>query len=62
MRKPSGCTDSVPSKGDSIAMYNLGKRYNSGNGVEKDLAKAKWWLTLSVEQGHADAQRLLDQF
>jgi len=42
--------------GDKVAQYNLGVRYDKGNGVPQDYKKAVKWYTKSAEQGLADAQ------
>ncbi|HEY9159550.1 MAG TPA: tetratricopeptide repeat protein [Desulfomonilia bacterium] len=42
--------------GDVDAQYDLGIRYYSGDGVEKDHAKAVKWFTMAAEQDDAQAQ------
>ena len=42
------------------AMYNVALCYTDGNGVTKDLVKAREWLTKSAAQGEEDAQTRLD--
>jgi hypothetical protein len=46
-------------KGSEPAQYTLGMRYLEGKGVEKDLQKARKWLTESAKQGNADARKAL---
>ena len=41
--------------GHPVAQANLGKLYADGVGVEKDVAKAKEFLTLAAAQGNSDA-------
>jgi ankyrin repeat protein len=47
-------------QGHPVAQANLGKLYADGVGVEKDVAKAKEFLTLAAAQGNADAKKFLD--
>ena len=42
--------------GDIDAQYDLGIRYYSGDGVEKDHAKAIKWFSMAAEQDDAQAQ------
>jgi len=42
-------------KGDAYGEYKMGLRYETGDGVEKDLAKAKDLLGKSAAQGNKDA-------
>jgi uncharacterized protein len=42
--------------GEAEAQYNLGNMYDNGEGVPKDQAVARMWLTKAAEQGHANAQ------
>jgi len=46
-------------KGSDPAQYTIGMRYLEGKGVEKDLKKARKWLTESAKQGNADAKKTL---
>jgi TPR repeat protein len=43
-------------QGDANAQYNLGLRYDFGQGVPKNDALAVKWYRLAAEQGDADAQ------
>ena len=43
-------------QGDASAQYNLGVRYDFGEGVPADAAEAVKWYRLAAEQGHASAQ------
>ena len=47
--------------GSAQAQYDLGKRYFSGDGVEKDLREARKWLALSAQQGNELAGAKLEQ-
>ena len=47
---------------DSDAQYNLGMRYQYGNGVKKSRNKAHHWLNKSAESGNARAQYALSLF
>ena len=46
-------------QGDSEAQFNLGRVYDNGEGVAKDLAEAVKWYRLASEQGLAEAQSAL---
>ena len=46
-------------QGDADAQYELGRRYNKGEGVPPDGQETVRWLQLAAEQGHADAQLIL---
>ena len=46
-------------QGDAFAQYNLGLRYDIGEGVLKDDAEAVRWYRLSADQGNASAQNNL---
>jgi TPR repeat protein len=39
----------------------LGAWYKDGNLYEKDINKAKYWLTRSLEHGNHNARELLDK-
>lgn len=43
-------------QGNGFAQYNLGYRYATGEGVQKDDKKAAEWFAKAAEQGVADAQ------
>ena len=43
-------------QGDATAQYQLGFRYNIGQGAPQDDAEAVRWYRLAAEQGVADAQ------
>jgi len=45
--------------GKDLYQYRLGMRYLKGEGVEKDLAKAREWLKKSADQGNQDAAKQL---
>ena len=46
--------------GFAFAQYELGWRYQKGEGAEIDLAKAKEWLEKAAAQGHVKAKSLLE--
>lgn len=48
-------------KGSDTAQYTLGMRYLEGKGVDKDLKKARKWLSESAKQGNADAKKALTE-
>jgi len=43
-------------QGDVQSQFNLGKMYQQGLGVSKDLQKAAKWYRLAAEQYHTEAQ------
>ena len=43
-------------QGAADTQFNLGVRYNNGEGVRQDYAEAVKWYRLAAEQGNADAQ------
>ena len=43
-------------RGDAGAQFNLGVRYDKGQGVPQDSKEAVKWYRLSAEQGNVDAQ------
>ena len=43
-------------QGHAFAQYNLGLRYDTGDGVPEDLVLAYMWFNLSAAQGHEIAQ------
>lgn len=45
-------------RGEMDAQYALGLIYAEGRGVEIDLARAHFWLTLAIAQGDRDADQL----
>jgi len=47
--------------GDAYAQLRLGEIYRDGEGVPKDLAKARDYLAKAAAQGNQDAQKELDQ-
>src|SRR5881394_3185291 len=48
-------------KGSDPAQYALGMRYVTGDGVPKDLEKAKKWLRESAKNGNADGKKKLPE-
>ncbi len=49
-------------KGNRDAQYDLGMRYQYGNGVKKSRSKAHRWLNKSAQAGNAQAQYALSLF
>lgn len=49
-------------KGEPAALFEIGKRYTDGTGVEKDLAKAAEWYELAANKGFAPAQYIIGNF
>mgnify|MGYP001189954148 CR=1 FL=1 len=47
--------------GSPSAQYELGKRYMTGDGVEKDFALARKWLEASAKQGEENAKLKLSE-
>ncbi len=48
-------------RGDDLAQYNLGRSYAYGeDGLQKNAALAKKWLSKAQKQGHLKARRLLN--
>jgi len=43
-----------------LAQLNLGDMYLTGNGIDVDIEKVKYWLGKADENGVAEAQELLD--
>ena len=43
-------------QGDAQAQFNLGLCYANGDGVQKDLTQAVFWLRKAADQGDAEAQ------
>ena len=54
--------DSIPAltsraqKGDAVAQFNLGVKYDLGQSVPQNHAEAVKWYRLAADQGHASAQ------
>ena len=46
-------------QGDALAQYNLGVKYDNGDGVPESDAEAVKWFRLAAEQGLSDAQYYL---
>lgn len=47
-------------QGDAEAQFTLGQMYAKGQVVKRDYAQARQWYQKAAEQGHADAQKALD--
>ena len=43
-------------RGDAAAQFDLGRSYELGTGVPKDLEQAAQWYRKAAEQGHSEAQ------
>ena len=43
------------------AQYNLGSSYFYGEGVKKDRNEARYWMTLSANQGYQTAKDFLEK-
>jgi len=50
------------SAGEGDALFEIGRRYTDGEGVERDLEKAVTWYEKSAETGYAPAQYRLGNF
>ncbi len=48
-------------EGSASAQYELGVRYLTGNGVVKDKATARQWLTAAEHAGNAQARKKLEE-
>jgi hypothetical protein len=48
-------------EGSESAQYELGLRYLKGDGVEKDEAAGRKWLTLSAQNGYGAASKKLEE-
>jgi len=53
-----GLIRAAAERGEVDAQYAMGLIYAEGRGVAIDLAQAHYWLSLAVEQGDRDAERL----
>jgi len=49
-------TKAIAEQGHAIAHYNLGVKYDRGEGVPQDYVEAVKWYRKAAEQGHANAQ------
>ena len=56
-----GCESRGYHYSDCNELYNLGKRYDQDNGVEKDITKAIECWRKAAEQRHADAIKRLEE-
>ncbi|MBL4891834.1 MAG: SEL1-like repeat protein [Rhizobiaceae bacterium] len=48
--------------GNLSALFEIGRIYTDGNGVERDLTEAAKWYRLAAERGHGPAQYRLGNF
>lgn len=46
-------------QGNADAQFQLGKKYDAGIGVPKNINEARKWYTKAAEQGHVEAQKAL---
>jgi len=53
---------SAISKGEPMALFEVGRRYTDGTGVEKNLDEAAKWYERSAESGFAPAQYIIGNF
>ncbi|MEO1141121.1 MAG: peptidoglycan-binding protein, partial [Pseudomonadota bacterium] len=58
---PSGLLEAVAG-GDATAMFQIGRHFTDGIGVEKDLAKAAEWYKKSADLGFVPAQYIIGNF
>ena len=54
-----GIIEKLAEQGYAPAEYTLGMWYLKGMNFEKDLEKAKYWLSISSKHGNAEAKKLL---
>ena len=47
-------------QGDADALYQLGKCYKHGDGVEMNRKESAKWLRMAAENGHGDAPYCLN--
>ena len=45
-------------QGNAPAQYNLGRMYQWGKGVEKDLQQARFWFQKAIDNGHEKAKEI----
>ena len=48
-------------QGDMQAQHSLGKMYELGHGVPKDMTEATKWIRKAADQGDADAKEWLEK-
>jgi TPR repeat protein len=48
-------------QGKASFQYDLGKRYLTGDGVEKDLEAARKWFSLAASQSYPGAKQKLEE-
>jgi len=48
-------------QGNADGQFGLGSMYSTGEGVKKDLAAARHWISLAAEQGHKQAIGVMAQ-
>ena len=58
---PAGLLEAVAG-GDATAMFQIGRHFTDGIGVEKDLAKAAEWYRKSADKGFVPAQYIIGNF
>jgi hypothetical protein len=47
--------------GDEEAMFRVGSMYENGEGVEKDIQKAKELYSMSAEKGYEEAKKVFER-
>src|SRR6476660_6605923 len=58
-QKPVGEVMAKAKAGDAESQFELGRRYDKGEGVRRDLAEAVKWYRKAAEQKYAGAQNSL---
>ncbi|NMD20841.1 MAG: SEL1-like repeat protein, partial [Verrucomicrobia bacterium] len=48
-------------QGSAVAQFDLGKRYLTGDGLEKNLQEARKWFEAAAKQGHAGAAARIEE-
>jgi putative methionine-R-sulfoxide reductase with GAF domain len=60
--KSLGDLQTLADQGDAEAQYQLGVRYDEGEGIPKDDAQAVQWFLRAADHGHVDAQAHLGAY
>jgi len=48
--------------GDAYGQWRMGQRYLTGNGVDKNITKAREYFSKAADQGNPDAKKALESF
>lgn len=48
-------------QGSAVAQFDLGKRYLTGDGLEKNLQEARKWFEAAAKQGHTGAAARIEE-